>query len=67
MAEDIFAGHSEVPAIGIINKDMSPVRQEAADELGLVRYNITVPLFSLPQCFLRSSNLFYLLAQFFFS
>ena len=47
MVEEIFTRDTEVPAISIIDKDMGSVRQEAADELGLVVNNIPVSLLCL--------------------
>ena len=47
VAKDIFPGYTKVPAISIIDKDMGSVRQEAADELGLVIDNIPVSLLAV--------------------
>ena len=47
--DDLLPFPVEIPAIGIVDKDVGAVREEAADEFGLVLNDITVPLLAFTE------------------
>jgi hypothetical protein len=50
--KDLITNKAEVPAVCFIHKDGSAIREEPADELGLILDNTPVPVFTLAEFFL---------------
>ena len=46
----------KIPAIGIIDKEVSAVREKTADKFGLVLNDISIPFLALAKCFLCLFN-----------
>jgi len=47
MSQDFLPLKSEIPAICLVYKNMSPVRQEPGDKFSLIFNNIPIPFFAL--------------------
>jgi hypothetical protein len=66
LSDYLFTFQAEIPAVSIVDKDMRAIREEPADELGLVLDHIPVPLFTLSQQVLAFCQFIIILPDLFF-